>query len=295
MTKTISTLCSDIRRILKDGSERWELSSAEVGERVAEVLRRRLRPDDEERAVRVWFSNVGSPCNRKLWYKLHRGSEAQPFGANTLLKFTYGDLIEELILELARLAGHSVEYEQHRLEWEGITGRIDAVIDGVLVDVKSSSGFGFTKFKYGGLKKDDSFGYLGQLGGYLLAARDAGLPVERNKAAFLAVNKDSGEICLDTHKYTEEELDSLAAELKKSKSVAESRYEPPRGFDDEPEGASGNRKLCVNCNYCEFNHICWPNHRVFLYAGGRKVVRLSHVASTPRVLEVPMIRPEEDT
>jgi len=41
-----------------------------------------------------------------------------------------------------------------------ILGHRDCVIDGCVVDVKSTSSIGFKKFRDGSIKHSDSFGYL---------------------------------------------------------------------------------------------------------------------------------------
>jgi hypothetical protein len=251
-----------------------------------DVLERGLRPRDPTKPARVWFSNVGGPCTRKLWYKLHTPADAEPLGPGTRLKFLYGDIIEELVLTLARKAGHVVEHEQAHVEWNGITGRIDAVIDGMLVDVKSASSYSFKKFQGGLQRDDDAFGYLGQLAGYLLVARDLGLvsDANRNRAAFLAVNKETGRLHLDVHKFSDQDLAQWSIDVQENKHEAEGDGTPIRAFDPVPEGKSGNLKLGVNCSYCDFKHSCWPGLRTFLYSN--KPVFLTEVVREPNVFEV---------
>ncbi len=74
------------------------------------------------------------------------------------MRFLYGHLIEEMVLALTKLSGHSVTDEQKQAEVEGIKGSMDCKIDGVLTDVKSASPYGFKKFKDGSLIDDDPFG-----------------------------------------------------------------------------------------------------------------------------------------
>jgi hypothetical protein len=291
--KTIDTLIPDIKELLVGGLGEQYVDEG-IGERMYDVLRRGLQPRDPDRGTKVWFSNVGSPCVRQLWYKVHCGNEAEPLRANTRLKFLYGDFLEEIILELARIAGHVVEHEQARLEWRDITGRIDAVIDGHLLDVKTASKFSFAKFK-GGLKpKDDSFGYLGQLKGYLLAARANGLVApDCNTASFLVIAKETGDIHLDTHTFTKEELQEFEWKAEVVKVfVADNDNLPERGFEDNYDGKSGNKRLAVNCSYCSFKHKCWPGLRTFLYANGPTF--LTKVVRTPLVPEIKGVYYEPD-
>lgn len=284
----IDTLIQDIYALIEEGVEDYEDTG--FARQSGDVLERGLRPRDGQRAARVWFSNAGGPCVRKLWYKVNAPSDAEPLRAHTRIKFLYGDLLEGLLLDLARRAGHTVEYEQERVEFNGITGRIDAVIDGVLVDVKTASSYAFKKFQGGLRSEDDSFGYLEQLKGYLWALRetvreDSEVECERNRAAFLVINKETGKLHLDVHEFSDDELAATAEELTRRKQVAEDEDNTPeRAFEPQPEGKSGNLKLGVNCSYCEFKQTCWPGLRTFLYSN--KPIHLVHVEREPNVPEL---------
>lgn len=296
--KTIDTLIKDVEELLETGL-RGGYEDTGVGERLAKVLERRLEPRDEERATRVWFSNVGSPCIRQLWYKINTPAEAEPLRANTLFKFLYGDYLEEVFLELARLAGHLVEHEQRRAEWRGVTGRIDAVIDGVPVDVKSASKFSFSKFKGGLSSEDDKFGYLGQLKGYLLSLRQDGIVApDYNKAAFLAINKETGDLHLDMHEFDREELEAYDDHIDLvHSSVALDTPDPLPRLKEDDDGywkgsgearhfiPNGNKLLCTNCSYCAFKQSCWPKVRVFINSQGKPKF-FTKIVKEPRLTEV---------
>lgn len=107
------------------------------------VAERLIKKEEEPRGLRM--SNIGSPCERKLWYSINKPHEEEKLRPETLLKFLYGDLLEELLLFLAEVSGHKVEGRQDTQEISGIKGHRDAVIDGVTTDVKSASTFGFIK------------------------------------------------------------------------------------------------------------------------------------------------------
>lgn len=290
--KTIDTLIQDVEELLKNGLP-GGYEDAGLGERLAAVLERGLEPRDGERATRLWFSNVGSPCVRQLWYKINTPDKARPFNGSTKFKFLYGDYIEEVFLELARLAGHVVEYQQERVEWNGVSGRIDAIIDGYPVDVKSTSSRSFVKFKSGLNAKNDSFGYLGQLKGYVLALREKGLIApDWNKAAFVVINKETGRMFLDVHEFSDKDLSDFTENTDDVKLTVQHPHVPYRGFKPEPDGyknkgrfiPNGNGVLGVNCVYCPFRDECWPGLRVFMYSYGPKYY--THIVKEPRVEEV---------
>lgn len=226
------------------------------------------------------MSNLGTP-DRQLWYQVNIPKEAEPLEDNVLVKFLFGDILEHLLLFLAEEAGHTVEGVQDELEIDGVLGHRDAVIDGVLVDLKSASTYSYQKFQKHLTPEEDSFGYLDQLGAYLYASQDDPIVKDKNRAAFLVIDKTLGNICLDIH--PKRELD-YKKEVENKRRILESETPPERCFEPVPEGLSGNLKLGTRCSYCRHKHTCHPNLRTFLYAKGP--VFLTKVEKTPKVIEV---------
>jgi hypothetical protein len=228
------------------------------------------------------MSNIGKGA-RQLWYdKRHGRDEVLP--PSTIFKFIYGDIIESLLLLLARLSGHSVTDRQAEVVIDGIKGHIDADIDGVTVDVKSASTYSFkNKFQNGKLAEDDAFGYIEQLAGYS-QARDT-------DGAFLAADKQNGHIA-----YLPFSKDDLKAAVNVQeritylKDAVESEVEPDRCYDDKEDGKSGNRVLGINCSYCSHKFRCWSDAnggiglRTFAYSDGPKF--FTKVAREPQVREI---------
>lgn len=194
------------------------------------------------------------------------------------MKFLYGDVLEDLLILLAIEAGHTVTDLQKEVSVDGVRGRIDCIIDGVLVDVKSASTRSFEKFKDGSLVDNDLFGYIGQLAGYSLGA--GGLD-----GAFLAVDKTLGHITLLRIGKEELEQYNVRERIAKARHTLASDI-PPREYcyTPVPEGKSGNLKLPVGCSYCSFKHSCYPDLRTFIYSYGP--VYLTEVVKEPRVPEV---------
>lgn len=279
----LETLPKDILKLVDNEVTSSSPVSSLAGN-LEKVLQERLLGSEQQGNRKLRLSNIGEPCLRKLWYKVNQPEDAEEILPHTKIKFMYGDILELVLLDLAERAGHKVEYRQHELSLNGITGHIDAIIDGVLVDVKSASSYSFKKFQDGLRPDDDAFGYLGQIKSYLSVAGQAGL-CEKNKAAFLVIDKVTGNIHLDVHHFSNEELLEWEKIVKERRRTVENDFlVPDRGFEDVPEGKSGNRKLNVNCSYCPFKKICWPNLRVFLYSG--KPVFLTEVQREPRVPEI---------
>ena len=272
---SINTLAEDIYSLLENGTEEDISAKAkEFGDRLSALITDRLRPKEEKRTLRM--STVGKP-DRMLWYEVNSSVQKEQFNGPTYLKFLYGDLIEEIVLFLAEGAGHSVSDRQRQVNVDGIAGHIDAVVDGVLIDVKSTSPYAFKKFKDGTLRNDDPFAYLPQLSGYL---QGTGI----KDGAYVAVDKQNGNITVMTLE-DQDQVDILSR-ISHIKEVVKKDTPPERCFPTEPMGKSGNMKLSTGCSYCSFKKECYSDVplRKFIYSTGP--VWLTHVEEEPKVLEV---------
>lgn len=282
MEKTLATLVKDIEAVV-DGEGGWDATlSRLLGEDISGILDARVGVK-ENREPTLRMSNLGTPCRRKLWYSLHKSTESEPLRPNERLKFLYGDLLEAVLIRLCEAAGHRVEGLQSELEIGGIKGHRDCVIDGVTVDIKSASPFGFQKFVKGDLRSDDPFGYISQLSSYVYAGRNEDIVTEPNRGAFLVIDKVHGHICLDEYDFTFETI-GKEEEVEEIKTQMAQESPPTRGFEPVPEGKSGNKKLPTVCSYCSFKKVCHPSLRTFIYSRGP--VFLTDVKKIPKVPEV---------
>lgn len=278
MTKTIDTLVADIYGLFQN--DNWvpdEANVTEFGHRLARHIANRASETKGKPTLRL--SNLGHP-DRKLWFSVNAHGESEPLPPEARIKFLYGDILEELLLFLAKEAGHDVKGAQDTVEINGVIGHRDAVIDGHLVDCKSASSYSFKKFESHGLgeKGADPFGYLNQLGGYLWGSTD----VDQSSASFLVIDKTLGKICLDTYPKDDTDYDKLV-EQKRAVLALDT---PPQEkcYEAVPDGKSGNEKLDVACSYCPFKWSCWDNLRCFIYSTGP--VFLTKVVREPKVTEV---------
>lgn len=285
----ISTLVDDINNVLKNGSSSLtgELLST-LGTDIAGKFKRQLTKEDRKYEMgTIYASDIGRPCTRELWYK-YRNEDKESLSGNTVLKFLYGDIIEDVVLNLATLAGHEVSGQQDLIEKEfgngwRIRGRIDAVIDGHLVDVKSVAPQGFYKFESN--LSDDPFGYRMQLASYNAFYNDG----NSSGAGFLCIDKSMGHV-----KYYDFSADIPTAA--KVSSYAEDRIAaieravPPTQIEPVAAGTSGNLKLCTTCSYCSYKAKCWEaandGHGLASYAYSNKVEFLVKVVREPKVERV---------
>ena len=279
--KKIDTLIKDMEDTIL-GLNGWDhLLSLKMGDRIGKAATLRFKAPQKPRGY-LSFSSIGSPCKRKLWYKINEPGIARPLSPADLLKFFYGDMIEELILTIAESSGHTVKGQQDRMRINDLAGHRDAVIDGMTIDVKSASPFSFKKFVEGNLREDDPFGYISQLSSYVYAAKDDPLVTNKTHGAFLVVDKVNGSLCLDVYDFTPE-LEQKEKEVDQVKDMVKGEI-PDRGFDPVPQSkTSPNTKLHPSCGFCEFNKKCWPEARRFVYKTGD--VLLVDVVTTPNVPE----------
>lgn len=278
----IGTLIPDILSLFDFGKDVSDGDARALGQGISDVVQARLKAYTEEQKPHLRMSNIGRP-NRQIWYELNSTGPREDIGAQAKLKFMFGDIWEAILLFLAEQAGHTVESRQDEVVLEGILGHPDAVIDGVVVDVKSASSFAFKKFKQGTLKEDDPFGYYYQLAGYTEAIQpDA-------NAAFLAVDKQTAAMAVLPVPNAELKELRVRERIHEIRDIVQQDTPPERCYSLVPDGKSGNLKLPVGCSYCPYKFECWEDSndgaglRTFIYATGP--VYLAHVENEPRVPE----------
>ena len=282
--KKLDTLVDDIYKKLSVLGKGKSLNLSEesieqFGESMKDVLRHWSTPTPRSTET-LRMSNIGRP-NRQLWYDMKTEQQAQEIPPATFIKFLYGHMLEEVVLLLVKLAGHTVSDEQKNVKIKGIEGHMDCVIDGEVIDVKTASGYAFKKFKDGTLAEDDTFGYMSQLAGY-----EAGHGT--SNGGFLAMNKESGELAL----YIPEELDkpNIETKIDTVKKSLKKSAPPELCYKPIPDGSSGNMKLPRGCFFCRHKLECHKDSnngkglRVFKYSKGLSY--LTQVVKEPRVDEI---------
>jgi len=281
----IATLERDINSLLEE--QKATLSPgllSELGTSVAMSFNRQMTRNvtvKERPNKTLYASEIGvvATCQRKLWYKYNYPNVAAELPAHTVMKFTYGDVVESVVLTLAKAAGHKVESEQAPVLYEPgagwtVRGKLDAIIDGTLVDVKSTTQWGMKDFQAG--KGGDKFGYLAQLSFYYKFGPEA------DGKGWLVADKTLGHIGYFPERKT---ADPIAIVDTAIGVVTMHDVSPLPRLEPVPEGTSGNLALCTECSYCDFKKECWgPNLRAFSYSTGPKW--LIHVAKEPKVPEL---------
>ena len=282
--KTLDTLVQDIYDKLDTLTEGKSLDvSEETATAFGEAMKNALLHWSGEHPVNkptLRMSNVGKP-SRQLWYDMKATDQKNSFSAATQIKFLYGHILEEVVLFLARLAGHEITDEQKEIKVSGIKGHMDCKIDGEVVDIKTASGFAFKKFKDGTLPDDDPFGYMAQKAGYEEAEGT-------QHGGFLTLNKENGELAL----FRPQDLDkpNIKQRIKTLKAQIKKDTPPELCYNPVPDGKSGNMKIARGCTWCRHKFVCHSDAnegkglRVFRYS--KKLEYLTHVVKLPRVTEV---------
>ena len=283
--KKLNTLVEDIYSML-DGLSNGEPLNIDEDqlditlENIKQSILEWSNPSERNKSFTLRMSNIGRPL-RQLWYDSRAGESNHVPSAPDQIKFLYGHILEEIVLMLARAAGHTVTDQQKDAEVEGIQGHMDAKIDGEVVDVKTASRFAFVKFQNGNLLNDDPFGYLAQLAGYEASEGTSA-------GGFLVINKESGQLCL----YRPDDLEkpNVTEKIKYIKEALSVDSLPYRCYAPVPDGKSGNMKLPKNCTFCPYKFECNADAnngeglRVFKYSSGPAY--LTRVVSVPRVEEI---------
>lgn len=287
MIKTIDTLVEDIHTVLRDGVDVSDEVCESFATKIAVMLQDRLQPREERKGT-LRMSAMGKP-DRQLYYEVNSKDKALPLDQDAYMKFIMGDLVEELLIMLTKLAGHKVEGEQTELMIEGVKGHRDLVIDGMTVDTKSASPFGFDKFVAGLTEDKDSFGYISQMNSYIEAAQDDPVVTDKERGAFLVMQKVTGALTLDIHTKSRD----VAAQFRRQKEVVKGPL-PERCFEPVEDGytnpktkqfmPNGNLKLPMNCSYCAFKHECHEGIRTFQGKGFPKY--LTKVVKLPKMEEI---------
>jgi hypothetical protein len=281
----IDTLVEDIYNLVSTKEVRDDIDLDDAIENFGENIKGLMRTEfgvlkgRDSRKLRL--SAIGR-TDKYLWnsYNDTAGEELEP---HTYIKFLYGHVIEELLLFLTKAAGHEVTCEQKTCHVSDIRGSMDCKIDGVVTDVKSTSSYGYKKFKDGTLAQDDPFGYIGQIKAYAHSEKET-------KYGWLAMDKQNGHLAYLM--YDEEDKDhpmfkyldyDIVDRVEHVKKMVNGPEPKEHCYATVPDGKSGNTKLAMGCSYCQYKEHCYPNLRTFAYAYGPKY--LVDVVKLPRVQE----------
>ena len=249
-----------IHQYLENATKGTSVMSDETIEQVAQdikdAMKRQFGGGNKRDEFRLRMSNIGRPTCQ-LWWQKNHPEKALPKPTTFVMNMLLGDIVEAAFKGILKEAGVAYEDKDNHvsLELDDVTvnGSYDLVVDGALDDVKSASHWSYTnKFEsYDTLAKGDSFGYVGQLAGYIKASG-------KKVGGWWVVNKANGHI-----KYvpaTGLDVDVEVAKLNETAKTVEANVFK-RCFEAAPESyrgkMSGNKVLPDGCKFCDFRYHCW--------------------------------------
>ena len=116
MNKTTDTLVDDIYAMMEskdaDPSVDVEAEIEKFGENVKALMRTEFGREKRVDKRTLRLSNVGR-TDRFLWNVVN-GTKKEKIEPHTYVKFMYGHLVEELLLFLTRMSGHTVRLLRRR-------------------------------------------------------------------------------------------------------------------------------------------------------------------------------------
>lgn len=191
------------------------------------------------------MSEIGDPCSRKLWLRLHTDYEPQ-FNGRMLRLFRAGHQIEKLIIADLRNAGYPVFGCQKKYQdFNGMfKGHPDGFIKGLeesdklhVLEIKSASDKNFKLFKKTGIQDHSIYGakYHAQVQCYM---GYSGL----DRTLFIVENKDTSERYRERIRFNKKEFDQLRT---KAQQIIEFVH-PPKGLSPRADW--------YQCRFCDFNN-----------------------------------------
>lgn len=279
----INTLITDIYAYISANPNWFWHLTEEFGDDL-EAQGRVQREREKTRTPSLYLSKLGPQCPCALWHSIHSPGEAERLPPWASFKYAYGHTIEALAIILAKKAGHEVTGEQDVLTVAGVKGRRDCVIDGCVVDVKSAASRSYLKFKDGSIKNSDTFGYLEQLDGYVLASADDPLVRVKDRGYLFAIDKQLGHMCLYEHRARP---DHIARRVDECKQIVALPSAPRCTCGVIADGESGNECLDLRGSYNAYKYCCKPHLRTFLYSDGPRY--LTKVVKRPKNKNGPII------
>jgi len=215
----------------------------------------------EKRKFKLRMSNIGRKrC--QLWFEKNSPESRLADSPYFVINMILGDIVEAVFKGLLRASKVDFEDSEHvalETKHKKVEGTYDLVLNGKVDDVKSASPWAYeNKFTdFATLQSKDSFGYVAQLVGY---AKAKGVPV----GGWWAINKANG-----SFKYVSADGVDMESEYKKIEDTIsyvendepfERCYEPvEETYYGKP---SGNKKLGIECSFCNYREACWDNLQV---------------------------------
>ena len=233
---------------------------------------------EREEKHKLYLSGIGK-CLRAQAYNLQGYKKCRPITPRLKTTFFFGDLIEAMVVVLAKSAGVEIYDEQKRVKLVNVSGKIDGKLDvgdrTYIVEIKSMSDASFKNFKRLGYI-DNKFGYVSQANSYAYA--DGGC----DGWIHLGVNKNTGHMFESIHEKDEELFHKTVYDISRLNDCIH-----PEEFDRiEPieetyyKKPTGNYKLDFVCAYCDYNLTCFGDKITEVIVKGKPVFYVGPITET---------------
>ncbi len=208
---------------------------------LSKLIHETLEKQSDEPRNYIGASSIGNPCERAIWYGLHR-PEAKEVSAQQRMTFEIGKILEKLIKELLRNSGLIIEdnlrtQSEYYLFFQGYPdGFFNYKNSRYILEIKTANDSNFNTFKNKGLRLWNSQ-YYDQIQSYMGMS---GV----HKCYLLAINKNTSELHYELILFDAERYEWLVA---KAKRIGEAVIEPPR-INGSPS--------YFRCRMCFYKKIC---------------------------------------
>jgi len=240
------------------GKELDESILIEVEALAGNAFRRQFGLKEEREQKSPYFSSIGKCLRQQAYNLLGFPAEGKAIDARARMVFFQGDMVELAIVMLARVAGCAITaygVGQESIEWEGLRGRPDGILDGThLVEVKSMSSYSFDDFQNNIL----DIGYRYQCNAGMEAL---GL----SHTVIVALNKDAGVLAEMVIPKDPEIIKDIRARLATLKAATKENL-PERPYAPNDKGF-----YPWQCRYCAFYRTCLPNAELVLKGNAYKL------------------------
>lgn len=202
---------------------------------------------------RIGASQIGGPCDRKLWYGFRWYARGEQFDGRMLRLFETGHHAETRFYYNLRDIGcevHTHTPEAEQFTFTDCDGHLVCKIDGAgkgipeapkawhVLEFKTHSAKSFKEIKSKGIREAKFEHFAQCVIGMVLSGM--------NRCLYLAVNKDTDELYSERLRLEECKADAEQL-VSRAKSIIEAKKPPARCSEDAESQA---------CKYCEFRGVC---------------------------------------
>lgn len=218
------------------------------------AVMRQFTKREEKQSIRL--SAIGKCLKQQAFTLLgEKGEDLQPRSRFT---FFFGDLIEEIVIFLAKMARVNIHSEQKEVVLDEIKGHIDGIVDiegnRYIFECKSMADFSFKEFKENGMS--DDWGYISQINAYMEA-------LAINNAILVGINKNTGHMWEQIFKKDDSIVSCIYSNIQDLKGIQKNpellnKLESISPIDETFRNKkTGNKVLSVTCSYCKYKKSCF--------------------------------------